>query len=116
MYYIIQTYEDITEEEPAPEPAPIVSYPIVINGKVAVDKITAAEGDMVNVRADFGYDIIVTAANGQRIAQITEKGSFKMPASKVYVTAVQNETFALMATAWRQSYVYSYGFPLYVAE
>ena len=31
-----------------------------------------------------------------------------MPAYKVYVKAVQNETFALMATAWNQSYVYSY--------
>lgn len=101
-------YKDITEEEPAPEPAPVVRYPIVVNGNVTVDKTAAAAGETVNVRTDFGYDIIVTAANGQRIAQITEKGSFTMPASKVYVTAVQNETFALMATAWRQSYVYSY--------
>ena len=101
-------YKDITEEEPAPEPAPVVRYPIVINDNVTVDKTTAAAGETVNVRTDFGYDIIVTAANGQRIAQITEKGSFTMPACKVSVTAVQNETFALMATAWRQSYVYSY--------
>ncbi|MCI7766579.1 MAG: hypothetical protein MSJ26_01165, partial [Oscillospiraceae bacterium] len=101
-------YKDITEEEPDPEPAPVVRYPIVVNGNVTVDKTTAAAGETVNVRTDFGYDIIVTAANGQRIAQITEKGSFTMPACKVSVTAVQNETFALMSTAWRQSYVYSY--------
>lgn len=97
-------YKDITEGKPAP----VVRYPIIINGNVTVDKTTAAAGETVNVITDFGYDIIVTAANGQRIAQITEKGSFTMPACKVSVTAVQNETFALMSTAWRNSYVYSY--------
>ena len=101
-------YNDIALEEPAPEPTPIVRYPISVSGNVYADKTTAAAGEMVNVRTDLGYDIIVTAENGQRIAKITEKGSFSMPASKVYVTAVQNETFALMANAWRQSYVYSY--------
>lgn len=73
-------YNDITEKEPAPVPAPVVRYPIVINSNVTVDKTTAAAGETVNVRTDFGYDIIVTDANGQSIAQITENGSFTMPA------------------------------------
>ena len=101
-------YKDIAEEEPAPEPTPVVRYPIIVRGNVSVDKTSATADETVNVRTDLGYDIIVTAENGQRIAKITEKGSFTMPASKVYVTAVRNETFALMANAWRQSYVYSY--------
>ncbi|MDD7280043.1 MAG: hypothetical protein PUH30_11015, partial [Oscillospiraceae bacterium] len=99
-------YKDI--EEPAPEPEKTVYYPVITSGNVVADKSYAAAGQTVNVKASFGYDIIVTAENGRQIAKMTEKGSFTMPASKVYVTAVQNETFALMATAWRQSYVYSY--------
>ncbi|MDY2864948.1 MAG: leucine-rich repeat domain-containing protein, partial [Oscillospiraceae bacterium] len=99
-------YKDI--EEPAPEPEKTVYYPVITSGNVVADKSYAAAGQTVNVTAGFGYDIIVTAANGRQIAKITDKGSFTMPASKVYVKAVQNETFALMATAWRQSYVYSY--------
>ncbi|MCI7500137.1 ubiquitin-like protein [Huintestinicola sp.] len=101
-------YRDIEEEEPAPEPEKTVYYPVITSGNVVADKSYAAAGQTVNVTAGFGYDIIVTDANGRQIAKITDKGSFTMPASKVYVTAVQNETFALMATAWNQSYVYSY--------
>ncbi|WP_432651299.1 leucine-rich repeat domain-containing protein [Huintestinicola sp.] len=101
-------YKDIEEEEPAPEPEKTVYYPVITSGNVVADKSYAAAGQTVNVIAGFGYDIIVTAANGRQIAKITDKGSFTMPASKVYVKAVQNETFALMATAWNQSYVYSY--------
>ena len=86
----------------------IVYYGIVTSGNVYADRNSTAAGQIVNVRTDFGYDIIVTAESGKRIAKITEKGSFKMPACKVYVTAVKNETFALMANAWRNSYVYSY--------
>ena len=101
-------YKDIEAEEPAPEPEKTVYYPVITSGNVVADKSYAAAGQTVNVIAGFGYDIIVTAANGRQIAKITDKGSFTMPASKVYVKAVQNETFALMATAWNQSYVYSY--------
>ena len=101
-------YKDTTEEEPAPEPIPVVRYPIAVNGNVTVNKLSAAAGETVNVRTDFGYDIIVTAENGQRIAQITEQGSFTMPACKVYVKVVQNDTLALMSKAWSNSYVYSY--------
>ncbi|MDY3793121.1 MAG: hypothetical protein SOZ56_11720, partial [Oscillospiraceae bacterium] len=90
------------------KPAVTIYYPVITSGNVSADRSSAAAGETVNVNAGFGYDIIVTTANGQRIAKITEKGSFTMPACKVYVTAVQNETFALMATAWRNSYVYSY--------
>ncbi len=97
-----------TAIEPKPEPKPVVNYPISVSGKVTLDKPSAAAGETVNVRTDFGYDIIVTASNGQRIAQITEKGSFTMPACKVYVNVVQNDTFALMSNAWNNSYVYSY--------
>ncbi|MGN0638888.1 MAG: InlB B-repeat-containing protein [Huintestinicola sp.] len=103
-------FKDTVNEEPEPEPEPekTVYYPVITSGDVVADKSYAAAGQTVNVIAGFGYDIIVTAANGRQIAKLTEKGSFTMPASKVYVKAVQNETFALMATAWRQSYVYSY--------
>lgn len=90
------------------KPAVTIYYPVITSGNVSADRSSAAAGETVNVKASFGYDIIVTAANGRQIAKMTENGSFVMPASKVYVTAVQNETFALMATAWRNSYVYSY--------
>ncbi|MGN1105870.1 MAG: hypothetical protein ACI4RH_04400, partial [Huintestinicola sp.] len=105
-------YRDIEEEEPTPEPEPepekVIYYPVITSGNVVADKSYAAAGQTVNVKTSFGYDIIVTAENGRQIAKMTEKGSFTMPASKVYVTAIQNETFALMANAWNQSYVYSY--------
>ncbi len=93
----------VNESEPEP-----TKYAIEINGKVTVDNPSAAAGETVNVRTDFGYDIIVTDANGKKIAQITEQGSFIMPACKVYVNVVQNDTFALMSNAWNNSYVYSY--------
>ena len=100
-------YRDTADGEPE-KPEVIVYYPVITSGNVSADRNTAAAGDTVNVRTDFGYDIIVTAANGKTIAKITEKGSFVMPASKVYVTAVQNETYALISSAWSNSYVYSY--------
>ncbi|MCI7766569.1 MAG: carbohydrate-binding domain-containing protein [Oscillospiraceae bacterium] len=93
---------------PIPEPDPVIYYPVITSGNAFTDKSMAAAGDTVNVKTDFGYDIIVTAENGQKIIQINEKGSFIMPASKIYVTAVRNETFALMSKAWSHSYVYSY--------
>ena len=95
-------------EETAIVPKSTTYYPIIVSGNVDLDKPSAAAGETVNVRTDFGYDIIVTAANGQKIAQITEKGSFTMPSCKVYVNIVQNDTFALMSKAWSNSYVYSY--------
>ncbi|MCI7767924.1 MAG: hypothetical protein MSJ26_08115 [Oscillospiraceae bacterium] len=97
-----------TAIEPKPEVKPITYYPVVVSGNVNLDKPSAAAGETVNVRTDFGYDIIVTAANGKLIAQITEQGSFTMPACKVYVKVVQNDTLALMSKAWSNSYVYSY--------
>lgn len=96
-------YKDTEEKVEEPE-----YYPIIKIGNVHFDKTTAQAGETVNVETAFGYDIIVTDASGRRIAQITEKGSFVMPASKVYVKAVQNETLALMANAWRNSYIFSY--------
>ena len=84
------------------------SYPIVISGDVTANKSNAEAGETVDVSAPFGYDIIVTDANGRQIAKITEKGSFKMPASGVVITAVRGEVFAHMANAWNHSYVYSY--------
>ena len=84
------------------------SYPIVISGDVTANKSNAEAGETVDVSAPFGYDIIVTDANGRQIAKITEKGSFKMPASGVVITAVRGEVFTHMANAWNHSYVYSY--------
>ena len=84
------------------------SYPIVISGDVTANKSNAEAGETVDVSAPFGYDIIVTDANGRQIAKITEKGSFKMPASGVVITAVGGEVFTHMANAWNHSYVYSY--------
>ncbi|MBQ5332859.1 MAG: hypothetical protein J6K92_06330 [Oscillospiraceae bacterium] len=92
----------------APEPAPVVYYPVITSGNVTADKLSAAAGETVNVKTILGYDIIVTDANGKQIARTAESGSFKMPDSKVYVKIVQNETFGLMANAWDHSYVYSY--------
>ncbi|MBP0958473.1 MAG: leucine-rich repeat domain-containing protein [Oscillospiraceae bacterium] len=106
-------YSEPVEPEPEPEPTPdpepvVVYYPVVISGNVAVDKPSAAAGDIVNVSTDFGYDVIVTDANGRRIAKIDWKGSFTMPDSKVYITVVRNETLGFMSNAWSHSYVYSY--------
>ena len=84
------------------------SYPIVISGDVTANKSNAEAGETVDVSAPFGYDIIVTDANGRQIAKITEKGSFKMPASVVVITAVRGEVFTHIANAWNHSYVYSY--------
>ena len=84
------------------------SYPIVISGDVTANKSNAEAGETVDVSAPFGYDIIVTDANGRQIAKITDKGSFKMPASVVVITAVRGEVFTHMANAWNHSYVYSY--------
>lgn len=86
-----------------------VYYPISISGNVYADKSSAAAGETVNVKTAFGYDIIVTDANGRQIiAKITENGSFVMPGGKVYITTVRNETFAMMSNSWNHSYVYSY--------
>lgn len=84
------------------------SYPIVISGDVTANKSNAEAGETVDVSAPFGYDIIVTDANGRQIAKITENGSFKMPASGVVITAVRGEVFVHMTNAWNHSYVYSY--------
>lgn len=97
-----------TEPEPEPKPEPVVYYSVITIRNVTADKTKAAAGETVNVRTEFGYDIIVADANGRQIAKITEHGSFVMPKSNVYVKAVQNETFTLMSNAWRHSYVYSY--------
>ena len=84
------------------------SYPIVISGGVTANKSSAEAGETVDVSAPFGYDIIVADADGRQIAKITDKGSFKMPASGVVITAVRGEMFAHMTNAWNHSYVYSY--------
>ncbi|MGN0637276.1 MAG: hypothetical protein ACI4J0_02800 [Huintestinicola sp.] len=107
--YAIAYRDTVTvEPEPEPEPEKVVYYPVITSGDVVADKSYAAAGQTVNVIAGFGYDIIVTAANGRQVAKMTEKGSFTMPASAVYVKAVQNETIALISNAWRHSYVFSY--------
>ena len=84
------------------------SYPIVISGEVTANKSNAEAGENIDVSAPFGYDIIVSDVEDRQIAKITEKGSFKMPASGVVITAVRGEMFAHMTNAWNHSYVYSY--------
>ena len=94
-------------EKLPPKPAKVI-YPITISGDVTADRSSAAAGETVTVSAPFGYDIIITDANGKTIAKISEKGSFEMPASAVRITAVRGEIFAHMSNAWSHSYVYSY--------
>ena len=94
-------------EKLPPKPAKVI-YPIAISGDVTADRSSAAAGENVTVSAPFGYDIIITDANGKTIAKISEKGSFEMPASAVRITAVRGEIFAHMSNAWSHSYVYSY--------
>lgn len=82
------------------------SYPIVISGGDTASKLNAEAGEMVDVSAPFGYDIIVADAEGRQIAKIIEKGS--LPASGVVITTARGEIFAYMTNAWNHSYVYSY--------
>lgn len=84
------------------------SYPISIRGNVTADRSSAVPGDIVNVSTSFGYDIIVRDTSGKIIAKITEKGSFTMPDSRIFITVVRNESLSLMENGWRHSYVYAY--------
>ena len=96
-------------EKPAVTEKPVViNYPVVSGANVLVDKQNAVAGEKVNVNAGYGYDIIVTAANGKVIARLTEKGSFIMPASRVTITVRVNEAAYHMDKCWNHSYVYSY--------
>ena len=73
-----------------------------------IDKLSAKAGDRINVKAPFGYDMVITDEKGQRVAVISESGSFVMPASKISIRLVQNDSVAIMSTAWNKAYVYSY--------
>ncbi|MBP1547990.1 MAG: carbohydrate-binding domain-containing protein [Oscillospiraceae bacterium] len=85
------------------------SYPIITeDSRITVDRNTAKAGESVNVKTPFGYDAVVYTVSGQKVAQITEKGSFVMPASRVYIRAVMNDTLKYMANSFDHSYVYSY--------
>lgn len=90
------------------EPVKPASYPISISGNVTADRSSAVPGDVVNVSTSFGYDIIVRDTSGKIIAKITEKGSFTMSDSRIFITVVRNESLALMENGWRHSYVYAY--------
>ena len=85
------------------------SYPIITeDSRITVDRNTAKAGEIVNVKTPFGYDAVVYTVSGQKVAQITEKGSFAMPASGVYIVLTDNGYMALMTNSFNQSYVYSY--------
>lgn len=101
-------YKDTVKKDPAPVPETAVKYPVIVSGNAVIDKPYAEAGDVVNVGTNLGYDIIVTDGSGNRIAVITEKGSFIMPASKVYISVVKNAVAEYIANGWRHSYVYSY--------
>lgn len=98
----------VIEKLPSSKPESIVYYPVTADGNVSVNTASAQAGQTVSVSADLGYDIIITDADGRQIARITEKGSFIMPAGRVYITAVRNGTFAAMSNSWNHAYVYSY--------
>ena len=98
--------EELPEEVPEVKPAPI--YQISAPSRVYIDKLSAKAGDRINVKAPFGYDMVITDEKGQRVAVISESGSFVMPASKISIRLVQNDSVAIMSTAWNKAYVYSY--------
>lgn len=93
---------------PAPEPQPTVTYyPITADRNVTASASSAAAGEQINVRVDFGYDAYVYCG-GRVISKITENGSFTMPAGKVTIVTQANGYLAMVKNAAPNSYIFVY--------
>ncbi len=100
-------YEEPAKPEPEPQPEPVKYYSIVTDKNASVSTASAAAGTVVYVKAEFGYDANVYCGN-QRIAKITESGSFKMPAGSVRIICSDNGYLSMIKSAAPNSYIFVY--------
>lgn len=102
------TYAVVYKEAPAPQPEPTVTYyPITADRNVTLSASSAAAGEQINVRVDFGYDAYVYCG-GRVINKITESGSFTMPAGKVTIVSQANGYLVMIKNAAPNSYIFVY--------
>lgn len=100
-------YEDAEEIEEVVEKPAAVKYSISADKNASISTNSAEAGTLVNVKVEFGYDAYVIC-NGQRIAKITESGSFIMPSGTVSVVCAENGFFSMIQKAAPNSYIYVY--------
>lgn len=102
------TYAVVYKDAPAPQPQPTVTYyPITADRNVTASASSAAAGEQINVRVDFGYDAYVYCG-GRVISKITENGSFTMPAGKVTIVSQANGYLVMIKNAAPNSYIFVY--------
>lgn len=102
------TYAVVYKDAPAPKPQPTVTYyPITADRNVTASASSAAAGEQINVRVDFGYDAYVYCG-GRVISKITENGSFTMPAGKVTIVTQANGYLVMIKNAAPNSYIFVY--------
>ena len=102
-------YDEASVEEPVPEPdvEPVVYYSITSDRNVRTSLSSASAGTTVTVDVDFGYDAIVYCG-GTRIARITDRGTFVMPAGSVRIVTEANGYLAMIKKAAPNSYIFVY--------
>lgn len=102
------TYAIVYKDAPAPQPQPTVTYyPITADRNVTASASSAAVGEQINVRVNFGYDAYVYCG-GRVISKITENGSFTMPAGKVTIVTQANGYLVMIKNAAPNSYIFVY--------
>ncbi|MDY3793198.1 MAG: Ig-like domain-containing protein [Oscillospiraceae bacterium] len=106
---LFSAYAIVYEEaaKPKPQPEPVKYYSIVTDRNASVSTASAAAGTVVYVKAEFGYDANVYCGN-QKIATITESGSFKMPAGSVRIVCSDNGYLSMIKSAAPNSYIFVY--------
>lgn len=100
------TYAVVYKDAPVPQPT-VTYYPITADRNVTASASSAAAGEQINVRVDFGYDAYVYCG-GRVISKITENGSFTMPAGKVTIVTQANGYLAMIKNAAPNSYIFVY--------
>lgn len=104
------TYAVVYKDAPAPAPEPqptVIYYSITADRNVTASASSAAAGEQINVRVDFGYDAYVYCG-GRVISKITENGSFTMPAGKVTIVSQANGYLVMIKNAAPNSYIFVY--------
>lgn len=100
------TYAVVYKDAPVPQPT-VTYYPITADRNVTASASSAAAGEQINVRVDFGYDAYVYCG-GRVISKITENGSFTMPAGKVTIVTQANGYLVMIKNAAPNSYIFVY--------
>lgn len=100
------TYAVVYKDAPVPQPT-VTYYPITADRNVTASASSAAAGEQINVRVDFGYDAYVYCG-GRVISKITENGSFTMPAGKVTIVSQANGYLVMIKNAAPNSYIFVY--------